>query len=237
MTAYREFPPTRWSVVLVAQEKGASAEAAAALETICRMYWYPLYGYARRCGRSAHDAQDITQGFFEQLLAKEWLDDVDQEKGRLRTFLIVALKRYMQNDRRRQQATRRGGKVPHIPIDAELAESKFAADPGAEDAERAFDRQWAMTLLELTLEQVSTEYAGKEADFEALKPCLLASRGMVNYGKLASKLAISEGAARVAVHRLRKHFREIYRQEILQTLPDAADVDAEMRHLAAAVQA
>jgi RNA polymerase sigma factor (sigma-70 family) len=230
------FPHTRWSVVLAATRKD-SAESAAALEAICRAYWYPLYAYVRRCGQSPHDAQDLTQEFFCRLLEKRWLDSADPGKGRLRTFLIVMLKNFMSNEWRRASAQRRGGGQDQAQFDTAFAESLYAADTSSLAPDDTFDRQWALTLLNLTVERLRAEFAaaGKPGDFEALKGCLMAERGKIDYPAVAQGLGVNEGAARVAAHRLRKRFREVYREEITQTLADGADVDGELRHLAAAL--
>ena len=234
--APRVFPQTRWSVVLAATQR-PSPDSAAALEAICRAYWYPLYAYARRCGQPAHDAQDLTQEFFCRLLEKNWLDAADREKGKLRTFLIVALKKFMSKEWRRASAQRRGGGQAHAQFDTAFAESRFAADNHSLAPDETFDQQWALTLLDLTVNRLRAEFAaaGKPGDFDALKNCLLAERGAIDYAAVAKQLGLNEGAARVAVHRLRKRFREIYREEISQTLADGADVEAELRHLAAAL--
>jgi len=235
--APRVFPHTRWSLVLVATQK-SSAESAAALESLCRAYWYPLYACVRRSGQSPHDAQDLTQEFFCRLLEKRWLDSADREKGKLRTFLIVALKNFMSKEWRRASAQRRGGGQFQVPFDTEFAETRFAAEPSRKLAlEESFDRQWALTLLELTVNRLRTEFAAthQPGDFEALKGCLMAARGTVDYAAVGAQLRENEGAARVAAHRLRKRFREIYREELAQTLADDADVDGELRHLAAAL--
>jgi RNA polymerase sigma factor (sigma-70 family) len=231
------FPPTRWSVVLAAR-KETSAESAAALETICRAYWYPLYAYVRRCGHDSHDAQDLTQEFFCRLLEKRWLESADKEKGRLRTFLIVALKRFMAKEWRRASTQRRGGGQTHVPMDTAFAESRYAADATAQlPADDMFDQQWALTLLDLTLERLRKEFeaAGKPNDFEALKSCLMAERGAIDYATVSGRLGVNEGAARVAVHRLRKRFREVYREEISQTLAEGADLDQELKQMAQAL--
>lgn len=228
------FPPTRWSVVLAATRE-PSVEAAAALETICRAYWYPLYAFVRRSGSSRHDAQDLTQEFFRHLLEKRWLAAADREKGRLRTFLVTALKRFMAKEWRYASAQKRGGGQVQVPLDTTFAESCYAADGKSQLAPDAvFDREWALTLLELTMQRLEAEFgvAGKAGEFAVLKSCLAAARRSIDYGDVAAKLSLSEGAARVAVHRMRKRFRELYREEITHTLPDQADLDAEMRHLA-----
>ena len=230
------FPNTRWSVVLAAT-RTPSPESAAALEALCQAYWYPLYAYARRCGQPAHDAQDLTQAFFCRLLEKLWLDAADPEKGRLRSFLIVALKKFMSNEWDRASALRRGGGQARVPFDTAFAESRFATDRQTLAPDESFDRQWALTLISLTSQRLRAEFAaaGKPGDYDALKNCLLAERGAIDYAAVARQLGMNEGAARVAVHRLRKRFREIYREEISQTLAGGADLDAEVRHLAAAL--
>ncbi len=234
--ASRLFPHTRWSVVLAATQR-SSPESAAALEAICRAYWYPLYAYVRRSGQSPHDAQDLTQEFFCRLLEKRWLAAANPDKGRLRSFLIVALKHFMSKEWRRASAQRRGGGQTPVPFDTAMAERRYAIDPPALAADETFDQQWALTLLDLTVSRLQEEFnvAGKAGDFEVLKRCLMAERGAIDYAAVARQLGVNEGAARVAVHRLRKRFREVYREEISQTLADGADLDGELRHLAAAL--
>lgn len=231
------FLTTRWSVVLAATQH-PSRESEAALESICRAYWYPLYAYVRHCGQSPHDAQDLTQEFFCRLLKKNWLGSADRAKGKLRMFLIVALKNFMRNEWRRASTQRRGGGQFHVPFDTEFAESRYAADHSAKlAADETFEREWALTLLDLTIKRLCAEFtaASKSGDFEVLKGCLLAGRGAIDYPGVAARLGLNEGAARVAVHRLRKRFREIYREEISQTLSDGSDLDGELRHLATAL--
>jgi len=235
-TTPRQFPPTRWSVVLAAT-RTASPESAAALEAICRAYWYPLYAFVRRSGHSPHDAQDLTQEFFCRLLAQRWLAEADPAKGKLRTFLIVALKHFISKEWRRASARKRGGGIAPVQIDTVFAESQFATDPQQLAPDETFDQQWALTLLQLTVDRLRAEFAnaGKPGDFDRLKDCLMADRGAIDYAAVAHKLTVKEGAARVAVHRLRKRFREIYREEIAQTLADGTDLEAELCHLAAAL--
>ena len=230
------FVTTRWSVVLAAT-RGTSGESVAALEAICRDYWYPLYAYVRRCGHSPHDAQDLTQDFFCRLLEKHWLDSADRRKGKLRMFLIAALKNFMRNEWRRASAERRGGNLAQVTFDTQFAESRYAADHSARHADETFDKEWALTLLDLTVSRLREEFAAanKPEDFEVLKGCLMAERGALDYCAIASRLGLNEGAARVAVHRLRKRFREVYREEISQTLADRSDLEGELRHLAAAL--
>jgi RNA polymerase sigma-70 factor (ECF subfamily) len=233
--APRVFPNTRWSVVLAARQP--SPESAAALEAICQAYWYPLYAYVRRCGQSPHDAQDLTQAFFCRLLEKRLLDAADRDRGRLRSFLVASLKNFMNSEWRRAAAQRRGGGHAHTTLDTTFAESRFAMDNQSLGPDETFDQQWALTLLNLTVNRLKAEFdaAGRSGDFEVLKGCLLAGHGAMDYAATAKQLGVNEGAARVAVHRLRKRFRAIYREEISHTLGEGADVDAELRHLAAAL--
>ena len=234
--APRSFPHTRWSVVLAATRQPSPASDAA-LETICRAYWYPLYAYVRRCGHSPHDAQDLTQEFFCRLLGKRWLDAAEPDKGKLRTFLVVALKRFMAREWRHHSAQRRGGGQIHVPMDTTFAESRYAADDSALPPDDVFDQQWALTVMNLTVERLKTEFAaaGKPDDFELLKGSLMSARGGIDYPAIAAGMGISEGAARVTVHRLRKRFREVYRAEITQTLSEGADLEGELRCLAQAL--
>jgi len=231
----RLFPNTRWSAVLAVQAR--SPGSAAALEAICQAYWQPLYAFVRRSGHSPHDAEDLVQEFFRQLLEKHWLEAADRDRGRLRTFLITALKNFMSKEWRRASALKRGGGRAQAPFDTAFAESRFAVDPATLAPDAAFDRQWALTLLDLTVNRLRAESAaaGNPQSFDALKSCLMAARGTVDYAATAKQLGVSEGTARVAAHRLRKRFREIYREEILQTLAEGAEVDAEIRHLASAL--
>ena len=225
------FVTTRWSVVLAARDK-SSPDSAAALETLCRAYWYPLYAYVRGTGRSPHDAQDLTQEFFARLLAHDWLRVVLPEKGRFRTFLLVAMKRFLANEWHRDMALKRGAGKVVLPLDTVEAEHRFATEPPLAPDE-LYERRWAMTLLNETVERLQAEFAaaGREQEFELLKEWLTADRGSIPYAQLGQVLSINEGAARVAVHRLRKRFRAFFRQTIAETVGANEDVDSEMRHL------
>jgi RNA polymerase sigma-70 factor (ECF subfamily) len=231
------FATTHWTVVLAAGRR-STPQSDHVSEELCRTYWYPLYAYVRRSGHSSHDAQDLTQEFFCRLLEKRWLDTADRKKGRLRTFLIVVLKKFMVSEWRRASSQRRGGGHLHVQMDTALAESRYAAESESRlQPDEAFDQQWAITLHDLTLERLENEFAaaGKANEFDALKGCLMAVHGKIDYASVAERIGSSEGAARVAMHRLRKRFREIYREEIAQTLSETADVEAELRHLARAL--
>jgi RNA polymerase sigma factor (sigma-70 family) len=227
------FVTTHWSVVLSARSKD-SPQSAAALETLCRTYWYPLYAYVRRQGHSPPDAQDLTQEFFARLLQKDYLKAAAREKGRFRTFLIVALKRFLANEWDRLRAQKRGGGQPMLSLDTELAEQRYRVEPveGA-SADRIYERRWALTLLDRTMTRLRDEFAsaGKAAEFDRLKSCLTADRGEISYAEIAATLGIGEGAARVAVHRLRKRFREVFREEISHTVSQPEEIEEEVRYL------
>jgi RNA polymerase sigma-70 factor (ECF subfamily) len=173
------FVTTRWSVVAAAQGE-TSQDAAAALEQLCGAYWFPLYAFARRQGRTPHDAQDLTQSFFARLLEKDYLHAADRGKGRFRSFLLVAFKRFLANEWDKVHAQKRGGGFVLVPLDGDLAESKYAADSSCvEPADRDYERRWAMTLLEQTLAQLRGEYVAidRASEFESLKEYLTADRG------------------------------------------------------------
>ncbi len=229
------FATTRWSVVLAAQDR-ASPESASALETLCRTYWYPLYAFVRRQGRGPEDAQDLTQAFFAKLLEKHYLRAAAREKGRFRTFLLVAFKRFLANEWDRSRRLKRGGGLAPVPFDTEVAEQRYGAEPPTEmlPADHVFERRWAVTLLETALERLRAEYVGhgKGDEFDSLKECLAAARGEIAYDRLAGGMGLTEGATRVAVHRLRKRFRELFRETIADTVSDPAEVDDELRHVA-----
>ncbi len=227
------FVTTHWSVVLSAQ--GADGQPSrGALESLCRAYWYPLYAFARRSGRSPPDAEDLTQGFFARLLVKDYLKAAAREKGRFRTFLLTAFKRYQANEWDRQHAQKRGGFAPTVPLDADAAESRFAAERSHDlSPDVLFDRQWALTLLERTMTQLRQEYAatGRSELFERLNGSLTKDETALPYAEIAVQLKLSEAAVKMAVHRLRGRYRELLRHEIAQTVCVPEDIEEEIRHL------
>ena len=231
------FATTQWTVVLTAGHR-STPEADRALEELCRTYWYPLYAYVRRRGYSPPDAQDLTQEFFARLLAKHWIASADREKGRFRTFLLTALSRFLANEWDRARTQKRGGQAVHLPLDTAIAETRYAADSAlALPPDRLYDRHWAMTLLDRALTRLRTEQerAGKAREFAVLSRFLTSEKGSIPYAEAANELDISEPAARQAVHRLRRRFRETFREEITQTVAAPGEVDEEIRHLLAAL--
>jgi RNA polymerase sigma-70 factor (ECF subfamily) len=225
------FVTTRWSVVLAAQDK-ESPHSAAALETLCATYWYPLYAFVRGLGHAPPDAQDLTQEFFALLLAKDYLRVVTPEKGRFRTFLRMAMQHFLSNERDRRRAKKRGGGRTHVPFDTALAERRFQDEPaGSLPPDCIYDRGWALTLLQEAMKRLETAYREKPAEWQAYHPHLTDERHSIPYGEIAAALGISEGAARVAMHRMRKSFREIFRAAVADTVSSPGEVDGEMRHV------
>jgi DNA-directed RNA polymerase specialized sigma24 family protein len=229
------FATTRWSVVLAARGDGVERDAAGALETLCGTYWPALYAYARRHGYSPHDSEDATQGFFARLLEKDYLQAVQRERGPFRAFLQMAFSRFLSKERDRAGAAQRGGGVAHLSLDFPTAESICASDAPQLAADEVFELRWAMTVLETVMGRLREEFkgGGKLDEFEVLKVTLHAAKDGIGYAEIAASLGVSEGAARVAVHRLRKRFRELFREEVAQTVATHEEVDEELRHLAA----
>ncbi len=231
------FELTRWSVVVAAAGRDSKA-AGKALERLCSTYWYPLYAFVRRAGHSAHDAQDLTQEFFARLLARNWLQAVDREKGKFRSFLLASMRHFLANEWDRGQRLKRGGGQAILSLDAETAESRYALEPAdVTSADRVFERRWALTLLEEVLGRLRREFiaAGKARLFDELEPALTGEK--VAYPEIATRLNLNEGAVRVAIHRLRVRYRDLVRQEIAQTVATEDDVAAELQHLFAALGA
>jgi RNA polymerase sigma factor (sigma-70 family) len=227
------FVTTHWSVVLSAQDP-ASPRSFEALETLCRSYWYPLYAYARRGGHSPADAEDLTQGFFARLLEKDYLKTAARVKGRFRSFLLVAFKRYRANEWDRAHAQKRGGFAPVVSIDPEDAESRFAAEPSHNvPPDVLFDRQWARTLLERAMAQLQEEYvaSGRAKLFEYLQSCLGREESALPYAEIATRLKLTKATVKMAVHRMRARYREILRAEIAHTVSCAEEIEEEIRHL------
>ena len=227
------FATTHWSVVLAAGQR-RSPQADHALEALCRTYWFPLYAYIRRRGHAREDAEDLTQAFFTRLLEKNFLAKLDSEKGKFRAFLLAALKHFLANEWDRSQAQKRGGGQPDLSLDWQTADTTFQVAAVHEPSpDRAFDREWAMALLSKVIERLQRECEaeGKARVFEQLKIFLTAGKGEVSHGAAAQRLGMEEASVRVAVHRLRKRYRALLREEISQTLSDAAMVDEEMRAL------
>jgi len=227
------FPATQWTVVLTVGGT-PSPESAAALERLCGWYWYPLYAFVRRSGYLPADAEDLTQEFFARLLEHNWIAHADRYKGRFRSFLLMAMKRFLAKEWDKAKTLKRGGQVRLVPLQLNTAETRYGRDPAdTRTPEQVFEKQWALTLLEFVLNRLREDYEhdGKGEVFHTLEPCLVGSRESQPYAAVGAQLGISEGAARVAVCRLRERYRARLEEEVAQTVSSAAEVDEELRHL------
>ena len=226
------FTTTHWSVVLEAQ--GDSPAAQKALEILCRTYWRPLYGFARRQGLTREEAQDVVQEFFARLLEHRNLDAVRREEGRLRSYLLVSLKRFLASEQHRASGVKRYETGPHIPLD-ELLGSESADFELAEtwSADRLYERYWALSVLEQVLGRLESEYqaAGNAELFDQLKEFLVGERGRPTQAEIATQLGMTENAVKQAFHRLRQSYRVLLREEIAHTVAQPSDVEDELRHL------
>ncbi len=232
------FLSTRWSVVLAAGN-ASQPNSREALSELCRTYWYPLYAYARRRTSSVHEAQDLIQEFFVRLLEQNTIAVADQQRGRFRTFLLSSLRNFLANEWAKLHAEKRGGGCRIWQLDVSSAESRFAHQPtDSLTPDKLFDRRWAETLLDQAMNQLRDEFVrlGKLAHFDLLKPFLAGGKRDVSYANAARQLGISEGAAMVAAHRMRRRFRDLLRAEIAQTVATGDDVDDEIRDLFAALR-
>jgi len=226
------FATTHWSVVLTAAH-GDAPETRNALEKLCQTYWHPIYAYARRRGYSPADAEDLTQGFFAWLLDRNWLGGADQQRGRFRSFLLTSFSRFLSDEWDKLKAQKRGsGQVVAMPF--EEANTPGGWEPADNvTPEQIFERQWAVSLLDLVMNRLSDEFRQNEKEklFEILKPCLLGERTSQPYAALAVEVGMTEGSVKVAVHRLRQRYREILRNEISNTVEKPEEIEDELRYL------
>lgn len=226
------FATTRWTMV---QAAGASADDA--LESLCSVYWFPVYAFVRRRGFGKEDAEDLTQAFFANLLLRQDLSGLKKENGRFRAFLLSSIKNFLSNERDRRRRVKRGGNITHLSLDWQSADTKFQiADENQMSPDAAYDREWAVALLEkvITLLQEEAKSDGKSERFDCLKSYLTTEKGEIPYALAAKELAMDEGAVRVSVHRLRKRYRELLKKEVEQTLTDPSLLGDEMNTLLAA---
>lgn len=227
------FATTHWSVVLAAGAS-ESPQSVAALERLCRTYWYPLYACVRRRGYQPQDAQDLTQGFFAALLAGHYLARADRDRGRFRTFLLTAFDNYLHNEHDRATALKRGGGREIVSWEEHIAEGRYAQEPtGGLSPEQIYEKRWAATLLERVLARLREEsiHAARLELFDQLKPHLWGEDEATPYAQLATRFHLSLSAIKVTVHRLRRRYREVLREEIAQTVADTAEVDGEIQYL------
>lgn len=229
-----QFTQTHWSVVLSAAQP-SSSQADAALETLCRTYWLPLYAYVRRQGHGMHDAQDLTQEFLARLIKHRSFAGADRTKGRFRTYLLGAFNHFLADQWDKARAEKRGGNVEFISLnDTQNAERLCGQEPSMDLApEKLFDRRWGLALLQIAMERLKAECAAsdKPRQFELLKPFLTSDGGPGDYDRAAAELNTTPGSVAVSVHRLRQRFRKLVRSEVAQTVESPAEVDDELRAL------
>jgi RNA polymerase sigma factor (sigma-70 family) len=228
-----QFPTTRWTLVVAAGDPQRK-ETRSALVSLCENYWYPLYACLRRRGYPADQAQDLTQEFFTRVLEGRYLDRADREKGRFRSFLLTSLKFFVADEEDRQRARKRGGGLL-FPLEFPSGEERYQREPAHDETpERIFERRWALSVLDRVVERLRDDFVqhGRPEHFERLKVFLL-GQSDAPYAALAREMNTSEGALKVAIHRLRKRYRELFRQEIADTVADPAEVESELRYLAA----
>ncbi|HXJ56898.1 MAG TPA: sigma factor [Verrucomicrobiae bacterium] len=230
------FVTTRWTIVLSAGHK-SSPQSDHALGELCQTYWYPLYSYARRKGHPKEDAEDLTQAFFARFLAKNYLEGLSAERGKFRAFLLAAFKHFLANEWDKAQRQKRGGAVQHLSLDWKNADEKYQLEPpDPRSPDRLYDREWALALLERVILRLENENAPDKAQlFQRAKGFLMVGEEAIPYAQAATELALEEGALRVAVHRLRKRYRALLRDEIAQTLADPQQVREELQSLQAAL--
>lgn len=227
------FDATRWTLVLSAARGTRTPRAAAAMAELCGIYWYPLYAFLRRQGHNAHEAEDLTQEFFARLLATHDLEQVTPEKGKFRSFLLAAMRHFLANYYDRIHAQKRGGGQRVIALDAVAADARWRSEPAHDlTPEKLFERRWALTVLEQVLGRLEAELTadGKARLFDALKDSLTGA-GEGTYAEVGQRLGLSAGAVKVAVHRLRRRYRQLLREEIAHTVADPAEIDEEIRYL------
>jgi RNA polymerase sigma-70 factor (ECF subfamily) len=230
-----QFPTTRWTLVIAAADPQRK-EARSALASLCEGYWYPLYAYVRRRGYPADQAQDLTQEFLIRVLEGRYLDRADPEKGRFRAFLLTSMKFFLADEADRNRAQKRGGGTV-LPLEFSSGEDRYQREPANDETpERIFERRWALSVLDRVVETLRSEFVqhGRPEHFERLRVFLL-GHSDAPYATLAREMSTSEGALKVAIHRLRKRYRELFRQEIAHTLADPGEVEPELRFLAAAL--
>lgn len=227
------FLTTHWSLVLSARDRD-SPESAQALEQLCRAYWRPLYAYIRRRGHGPREAEDLTQGFFQVMLARHYLGDLTPGTGRFRSFLLTSLNHFLANEWDRTQTLKRGGKHRVVSLEELAAEGNHSFEPAEEvTPEHLYDRLWASTLLDVVLARLHAEFvAGERAElFEQLKPFLTVDQPPGLYAQIAASAGLKEGTVKVAVHRLRRRYGELLREEVARTVRLPEDVQDELRYL------
>lgn len=231
------FATTRWSLVIATRDKG-SPDAAAALATLCQAYWFPVYAFVRRSGRSEDAARDLTQSFFTRVLEKNYLEDADRNRGRFRNFLLASVSHFLANENKAEHALKRGGGAVHLSLETDAEEKRFRYEPAdADSPDRVYERRWAHAVLDHAMARLAAYYAesGRQEWFARLRPTITGDDSL-RQSELAAELGLSDSALRVAIHRLRKRYADTVREVIADTVDDPAAVEDELRYLAAVVR-
>jgi len=228
------FPETRWSVVLRARDENDGGRAAAALDELCRAYWFPIYVYVRRRGYPAEDAEDLTQSYFAALIERGYLAEAERERGKLRSFLLTTVKHFLADEWSKASALKRGSGKTVISIDAARAEERYALEPADLDSpDRLYEKRWALTVLDNVFESLRGDYVktGQGQVFDALQKFLAWNSGGEAYREVAAELGMKESAVRVAIFRMRHRYGDLLRAQIADTVVSPEDVPAELEHL------
>jgi RNA polymerase sigma factor (sigma-70 family) len=233
-----EFTTTHWSVVITAGQED-SPGGTAALERLCQSYWYPLYVFVRRQGHQPPDAQDLTQEFFARFLARNYVSLADRSRGKFRSFLLTSLQHFLVNEWAKARTAKRGGTQKVISWDEQEAENRYLTEsPDQLAPDKIFEKRWATSLLERVLARLRSEFSTPEKRklFEALKQSLWGEKSLDSYQEIGIQLGMTEGAVKVAVHRLRQRYRELLRAEVAETVATDAEVDEELRYLISVIR-
>jgi len=237
-TVSGQFQTTQWGLVMAASREHSDA-AKQALEQLCRIYWYPIYAFVRRQGQTVENAQDLTQEFFLRVLQENYFQVADPERGRLRSFLLTSLKNFLINEWEKARTAKRGGSHITFSLDEKNAEGRYLAEPtDGLTPDLIYEKRWAVTLLEQALARLRSEYVAEQKQllFDTLKPSVLGDTESGGYGAMAERLGLSEGALRIAMHRLRERYRTLLRAEVASTVATPSEIDDELRHLVAVLR-
>jgi len=235
---HQDFSTTHWSIILRAGSE-RRVDARQALEALCERYWFPLYAFVRREGYSEPDAQDLTQGFFTRFLEKDYLHDLDRSRGMFRSFLLASLRHFLANARDYARAAKRGGGRTPLSLDFAQAEDRYQNEPMSHwTPEKLFQRRWALELLRLVLQRLESEYPEPQRRqfFHAVQDIISGGERGSGYAEIAHDFGMTEGAVKSAVHRMRRRYKELLRDEIAQTVSTPKQVDEELQQLLSALR-
>lgn len=236
---HARFAATSWTNVIAAQQ-GGSPEAEAALEKLCRTYWYPLYAYLRRKGQDPHKAQDLTQGFLYRLIRDNFLGAADRRRGKFRSFLLAALNHFVSNERDYERAVKRGGRVNFVSLDDDESETRFLKEPASDlSPEKIFERNWFLALFEEALARLREEQqaAGRHEVFDELKQFVIEDAEAGDYRNVCQRVNMTPNAVAVTVHRLRERYKKLVHEEVVRTVADASEIEEELHRFFAVMEA